>query len=612
MGRRRASWTFSGLNPGQYRVWTTWVPSSNRVTDAAYTVLDGSTAVGTVAVNQQLTPSSLNVGGAWWQQLGGTYTISGNTLVVRLSDLADPAGAYLIADAVRIEWIGGERVGAAGPGARRVEHRVGRNRIDRPWPHRHRHGGDPELHRPQPGIVGSDTGHDLLAVGVQPGVGLRRDDAGARGVDDLQRATGRAAPGTFSGTVSFATSDPNQNPFSFTITGTASLVLTLDDTAGGFSATSDWLSYVGVGYQNEIRYKQVGSGSEPASWTFSGLNPGQYRVWTTWEPASNRVTDAAYTVLDGSTAVGTVAVNQQLTPSSLNVGGAWWQQLGGTVYHHREHAGRALERPGRSRGSVPDRRRRPHRVDRGGSVASDTTPPTVALVAPLSGATSVLPNANVTVTFSELMTATTITAGTFELRDPSGNQVAATVSYDAATLTATLDPVSPLAASSGFYTALVRSGPTGVKDLAGNPLATDFAWSFTTAVPPMTVLGSPTVDGNGVKYYSVVSAYLGAQPTTLRILEPTNPAPGQPHRFLYVLPVEPGVTDLSSQFGDGLEQARLLNLQNLYNLTLVAPSFPIIPWYGDNDINPDRRLESFVVKARRPLRRSVGCGGPGP
>ena len=128
----------------------------------------------------------------------------------------------------------------------------------------------------------------------------------------------------------------------------------------------------------------------------------------------------------------------------------------------------------------------------------------------------------------------------------------------------------------------------------------------------MTVLGSPTVDANGVKYYSVVSAYIGAEPTTLRILEPTNPAPGQPHRFLYVLPVEPGVTDLNSQFGDGLEQARLLNLQNLYNLTLVAPSFPIDPWYGDNDINPDRRLESFVVKAVVPFVDQLDAAGPDP
>src|SRR5262249_46706904 len=160
-----------------------------------------------------------------------------------------------------------------------------------------------------------------------------------------------------------------------------------------------------------------------------------------------------------------------------------------------------------------------------------------------------------------------ITAAALQLDDPSGNPVAATVSYNAATQTATLAPVSPLGASSGYYTALVQGGATGVKDLAGNPLATNFTWSFTTAVPPMTVSRSPTAYGTGGKYYTGVSGYLGDQPTTLRILEPTNPAPGEPHRFLYVLPVEAGVTNLNSTYGDGLEQARLLNLQNLYNLT---------------------------------------------
>ena len=326
-GSEPASWTFGGLNPGQYRVWTTWAPASNRVTDAAYTVLDGSTAVGTVAVNQQLTPSSLNVGGAWWQQLGGPYTISGNTLVVRLSDLADPAGAYLIADAVRIEWIGGS---VSGPQAQVLD---GSNIVSDGT-------GSIDLGRTDIGTAVTrsftvrNLGSSALTLGtisLPSGFSLASDFGATtlrRGVDDLQRAAGRAAPGTYSGTVSFATSDPNQNPFNFTITGTASLVLTLDDNAGGFSATSDWQSYVGAGYQNEIRYKQVGSGSEPASWTFGGLNPGQYRVWTTWAPAPNRVTDAAYTVLDGSTAVGTVAVNQQLTPSSLNVGargGSSWE-----------------------------------------------------------------------------------------------------------------------------------------------------------------------------------------------------------------------------------------------------------------------------------------------
>ena len=48
---------------------------------------------------------------------------------------------------------------------------------------------------------------------------------------------------------------------------------------------------------------------------------------------------------------------------------------------------------------------------------------------------------------------------------------------------ATLTPTSALAANT-TYTATVKGGSTGVKDLAGNALAADFTWSFTTAAPP--------------------------------------------------------------------------------------------------------------------------------
>jgi hypothetical protein len=109
-------------------------------------------------------------------------------------------------------------------------------------------------------------------------------------------------------------------------------------------------------------------------------------------------------------------------------------------------------------------------VGGGGGVPADTTPPTVTSVAPLAGATGVLPNASVTVTFSEPIDTTTITAATFQLHDPSGNPVAATVSYNAATETATLAPVSPLGASSGYYTALVQGGATGSKTSPATPL----------------------------------------------------------------------------------------------------------------------------------------------
>ncbi|HEV3081124.1 MAG TPA: fibronectin type III domain-containing protein, partial [Gemmataceae bacterium] len=113
---------------------------------------------------------------------------------------------------------------------------------------------------------------------------------------------------------------------------------------------------------------------------------------------------------------------------------------------------------------------------------------------------------------------------------------------------------------------------------------------------PTMIVGLPTTDLNGVKYYSAVSDYQGNQPVILRTLAPTNPAPGMPHRFLYLLPVEPGLTTQNSQFGDGLEEARTLDLQDKYNCTLVAPSFNINPWYADNPNDTSRRLESFMVK----------------
>src|SRR2546425_811824 len=58
--------------------------------------------------------------------------------------------------------------------------------------------------------------------------------------------------------------------------------------------------------------------------------------------------------------------------------------------------------------------------------------------------------------------------------------VAGTVSY--AGVTATFNPLSTLAPNP-TYTATMT---TGAKDLAGNALATNFSWSFTTGVTPDT------------------------------------------------------------------------------------------------------------------------------
>ncbi len=117
----------------------------------------------------------------------------------------------------------------------------------------------------------------------------------------------------------------------------------------------------------------------------------------------------------------------------------------------------------------------------------DTTLPTVTGVTPAAGATGVARTSTVRATFSEAMTAATVTGSTFVLRGPAGVLVAATVAYSATTRTATLTPSQALAASTS-YTSAVTGGSGGVKDLAGNALAANYTWSFTTAavVPTQT------------------------------------------------------------------------------------------------------------------------------
>jgi hypothetical protein len=111
--------------------------------------------------------------------------------------------------------------------------------------------------------------------------------------------------------------------------------------------------------------------------------------------------------------------------------------------------------------------------------------PAVTGESPAPGATGVPTGAAATATFNESVT---VSAANFTLSSPSG-AVAAAVSYNDATHTATLTPSAPLAAGT-TYTGTV----SGVKDAAGNTMAAPFNWSFTTASPvPRPVPRPPVV-----------------------------------------------------------------------------------------------------------------------
>ncbi len=118
----------------------------------------------------------------------------------------------------------------------------------------------------------------------------------------------------------------------------------------------------------------------------------------------------------------------------------------------------------------------------------DTTPPTVTATSPASGATGVLVDAAVTATFSEPLAAATVTGTTVQLRDAAAQLVLASATWNAGTVSIVLQPASALSPSTS-YTATIKGGTGGVKDVAGNPLAADVSWTFTTGTGAGTSAG---------------------------------------------------------------------------------------------------------------------------
>ena len=114
----------------------------------------------------------------------------------------------------------------------------------------------------------------------------------------------------------------------------------------------------------------------------------------------------------------------------------------------------------------------------------DITPPTVTAISPTDGSIGVCLTRTVSATFSEPMDAATISTSTFRVTD-NGVAVAGSVTYDAPSRVASFVATNPAGfAASRSFVVTISSGSTGVKDLAGNPLAVDRVWGFTTGTQP--------------------------------------------------------------------------------------------------------------------------------
>ncbi|MCP2500770.1 MAG: Ig-like domain-containing protein [Deltaproteobacteria bacterium] len=122
--------------------------------------------------------------------------------------------------------------------------------------------------------------------------------------------------------------------------------------------------------------------------------------------------------------------------------------------------------------------------------APDNTAPTVSSTSPDNNATGVAVGTAVTGTFNEPIAPATLTAASFRLNDGVDN-VTGTVSLNAAGTIATFTPSAPLADNT-TYTATLT---TAITDVAGNALAANHVWTFTTAAAVAFVVTTSDDDG---------------------------------------------------------------------------------------------------------------------
>ncbi|MDP7268533.1 MAG: peptidylprolyl isomerase, partial [Pirellulales bacterium] len=106
----------------------------------------------------------------------------------------------------------------------------------------------------------------------------------------------------------------------------------IDDADEGFSQFGfEFISEPSMpGYQVGWFRKQVGTGDGEASWTFTNLEPGQYRVSKTWRESGTimRANDAPFTIENGAGEIlSEVMLNQQWAPDDFTFDGVNWEDL---------------------------------------------------------------------------------------------------------------------------------------------------------------------------------------------------------------------------------------------------------------------------------------------
>lgn len=196
--------------------------------------------------------------------------------------------------------------------------------------------------------------------------------------------------------------------------------------------------------------------------------------------------------------------------------------------------------------------------------SASCSPPTVISVAPPNGSSGICPSTLVVATFSEAMKVSTINTTTFTLTGPGSTPVAGTVSYVVSSDVATFTPSNPLALNT-LYTATIT---TGAQDLAGDPLASNYVWTFTTSA---TACSSPVPLGTACSF-----GILGATPAV------TSSGPSNVTGDVGIWPAAsivgfpPATLTGTEHLGDAVAQTAQGDLTTAYNYAAAAAGGAIL------------------------------------
>lgn len=143
------------------------------------------------------------------------------------------------------------------------------------------------------------------------------------------------------------------------------------------------------------------------------------------------------------------------------------------------------------------------------AISADNTAPRVIKTTQANGVSNVAINTKVGATFSEWLDPLTINQANLSMHETaSGDAVAGLISYSGVNVA--FVPLRSLAPNTS-YTITIKGGVKGVTDLAGNPMPSDYVWSWFTntdsnLIAPTVILASPIDYELGVPINKSVSA----------------------------------------------------------------------------------------------------------